>query len=157
MALATRTDQREYPWIGVGGAGPPPDNEVGHHGISHDTSAAGEAKITKMVVDQCEQFAFFLKLLKAAPEGTGSVLDNSLIFFASEHKTSAHTNVGAEQAWQNNNFAILAGRAGGKLTTGRTVNANGAPYGNTFVSMLNMAGVPTSSFGPHAPGAIPGL
>ena len=155
MALATRPDQRQYPWIGVGGAGP--EGEVGHHGLSHDTSAAGDATITKMVVDQCEQFAFFLKLLKAAPEGAGSVLDNSLIFFTSEHKTSAHDNVGGDQAWQNNNFAILAGRAGGKLTTGRTVNANGAPYGNTFVSMLNMAGVPTSSFGPHAPGAIPGL
>lgn len=147
--LCGRADSRQFPWLAFVGAGGA-ENEIGHHGYSHDPSVAGEARMRAIVLDQSKQFAFLLKLLKEAPEGAGTLLDNSVVFFTSEHTRSfGHT--------PDEMPAVVAGRAGGKLVTGRTLDTAGATYARTFVSMLNYAGVPTSSFGPHAPGPLAGL
>jgi hypothetical protein len=62
------------------------DNKVdkgdGHHGVSHDTSAAA----AQQRIDQiyCEQLSAFLQKMKTVQEGTGNLLDNTLVVFFNE-------------------------------------------------------------------------
>ena len=147
--LCGRPDEREYPWLGITGGGGP-DNEVGHHGYSHDDSSAGEARMKQIVLDQAAQFAFLLQAMQAVPEASGTLLDNSLVFFGTEHfRSFAHQT--------DQMPVVIAGKAGGKLTSGRTIDAGGAPYARTFVSLLGYAGAPTTGFGPYATGPLAGL
>jgi hypothetical protein len=53
---------------------------------------------------------------------------------------------------------VLAGKAGGKLVTGRYLRFNGNPHNQLYATFLNMYGVPTTSFGESAyPGTLAGL
>ncbi|HVY29061.1 MAG TPA: DUF1552 domain-containing protein [Polyangiaceae bacterium] len=58
------------------------DKGDGHHGVSHDTSAA----LAQERIDQIysEQLSLALQKWKATPEGTGSLLDNTLVVFFNE-------------------------------------------------------------------------
>jgi hypothetical protein len=55
---------------------------------------------------------------------------------------------------------VLAGRAGGALKTGRFLTFDGSmPHQNLLVSMLNLMGVPATTFGrpDSCSGELPGL
>ena len=57
-------------------------NSSPHHGLSHHgNNPAQMAKLVKINTLHMEQFAYFLEKLKATPDGDGSVLDHSLIFY----------------------------------------------------------------------------
>jgi hypothetical protein len=149
--LAHRGDARQFPWLGIVAGGYVGTNfENGHHGISHDGSAVGRERMNKICLDQTEQFAFFLNLLKTTRDGTGTLLDSSLVFFASETQNSGGHLV-------HRMTTILAGKANGRLAGGREIDGTGQPYANVLCSVLNLAGVPTEKFGIFGTGRIPGL
>jgi len=152
VQMCNRGDARQFPWIGVVGGGASGDMayEEGHHGISHDLSTTGYDRMRKIVTDQVQQLAYMLNLMKTTADGTGSLLDNSLVMYSSESSTGWNHD-------RRNMSAILAGKAGGKLTTGRTVKGNGAPWGNFLVSMLNYSGVAVTRFGKYGVAPLAGL
>ena len=53
---------------------------------------------------------------------------------------------------------LLAGKAGGQLSTGRFLEYMGNPHNELYASFLNMLGVPSTGFGePDFPGTLSGL
>jgi hypothetical protein len=140
--LFQRFDQLRFPWLGIDRA---------HHDVSHDTTPKGLAQQTAIVQWEVELFAWFLHQLRSTPEGAGNLLDNSLIFFASEH---SH---GRSHEYKDMPV-LLAGRAGGQVKTGRHIRyAAGTPYARAFVSLLNYVGVPATRFGTYGNGPLSGL
>ncbi len=140
--LFQRYDSLRFPWLGIDRA---------HHDVSHDTTPTGLRQQTAIVAWEVELFAWFLHQLRSVPEGAGNLLDNCLIFFASEH---SH---GRSHEYKDMPV-LLAGRAGGQVKTGRHIRyPAGTPYAKAFVSMLNYAGVPATRFGTYGNGPLSGL
>lgn len=147
LALALQTDstriatfmvQREgsnrpYPWIGV---------TDGHHDLSHHGgSAEKQAKIAKINRFHIEQFANFIGKLKSMREGTGSVLDNSMIVLGSgiaDGNAHAHHDLPV----------LLCGGGAGALKPGRHVQfEKETPMTNLYLTLLGEMGVKTDRIG----------
>lgn len=105
--------------------------------------------------------------LAATPEGNGTMLDNSLMLWTSEFSMGAIHSV-------NDMPVLLAGKAGGRLRTGRHLNYNlraatnpttlqyqtRSSMHNLFVSILNAFDFPDTQFGSNhvwAHGPLTGL
>jgi hypothetical protein len=133
---------RAYPFIGV--------NE-GHHETSHHQGLQSNFdKLVKIDTWEVQQLAYLLGKLDAIEEGTGTILDNTVIFFSSEIEdgnSHAHKNLPV----------LLAGGCGGAFQMGRHIQYSGEKMGNLFVSMLNAIGVPTTSFGDDGTNPLPQL
>jgi hypothetical protein len=134
---------RDYAFIGAPGS---------HHEISHHQSLPENfAKLE--IIDRWEiaQFAKLLQKLKTTPDGDGNLLDNTVVFLSSEISDgNAHNH--------DNLPVLLAGKAGGALTPGRHVVYPGAPpLANLFVSLANIFGVATDTFGDDGTGPLQNL
>ncbi|RYD76479.1 MAG: DUF1552 domain-containing protein, partial [Verrucomicrobiaceae bacterium] len=136
--IATFMVQRDgsnkpYPWIGV---------TDGHHDLSHHGgSAEKQAKIAKINKYHMEQFAYFLGKLKGMREGTGNVLDNSMIVLGSgiaDGDAHAHHDLPV----------LLAGGGAGALKPGRHVtHGKETPMTNLYLTLLGQMGVKTERVG----------
>jgi Protein of unknown function (DUF1552) len=112
-----------------------------HHGISHHGNDQGRLDaIEKINVWEMEQFAYLARKLKAMPEGAGSVLDNSILYFSSEIEDGASHS-------HSNLPVLMLGKGGGLLRTGRHERYQNTSIGNLFVSLLQGVGGTTASFG----------
>jgi hypothetical protein len=123
---------RPYPFAGVA---------QGHHHISHHRNQP-ESLSKLAIIDKWHvtQFAYFLEKLKSVKEGEGTLLDNSMIVYGagiSDGNEHSHDNLPT----------ILAGRAGGTITPGRHIKADGVPMTNLFLSMLDRMEAPVAKFG----------
>jgi len=123
-----------YDWLGIS------DQE--HHLLSHElpTNLEAKAKLTKIYTWYSERFAYFLDLLAQTPDGDGSLLDNSLVVWGSE------LGVGRSHSFDNVPF-IVAGGAGGQLTTGRYLQYDNVEHNRLLVSVSNLMGAPIDKFG----------
>ncbi len=116
-----------FPWIGV---------SKGHHACQHEP----DANLDKMQTWLMSQVAVLIKRLKETPEGDGSMLDNCLIFVTSEMgDASAHSSKFMP--------ALLAGKAGGAVRSGRTINAANGFHNNLLLSMANAMGLKLTTIG----------
>ncbi len=112
------------------------------HNISHTNDWAA---ITKVTAWKVEQFAYFCSLLQATPEGTGTLLDHSVVYLGSE--------VAEGHVHSKTNMPILvAGRGNGRVTPGRHLRFSGS-VNNLHAALLTIVGVPTTKFG--ADGSAP--
>ncbi len=122
-----------------------------HHLMSHATDAATQANLTKINTWYTQQFAYLVSELKKLPEGEGTVLDNTLLFWPNE------LLVGDTHERRNLPY-MLAGKAGGQIRTGRYLNYKGNAHNQLYAAFLNLFGVPTTSFGEAMyPGTLTGL
>ena len=139
-----------FPQIGV------PD---GHHPTSHNEYAPEQmAKKAKIDSHQVQLFANYLERLRTTPDGDGSLLDHSLFVYGSGMSNgNRHDHL--------NLPVLLAGGANGQLKGGRHIKAGDevrpeerdfeyvpkfsrhTPVTNLMVSVLNMAGVETDTYG----------
>jgi hypothetical protein len=122
-----------HTWAGV---------SEGHHDLSHegDSNADAIEKITKVNVWFAEQFAYLLEQLKSVPEGDGTLLDNTLVLWGNElGRGNSHSRTQVP--------FVLAGRAGGALTTGRFLQYDDDSHSNLLVSLCQLMGVETETFG----------
>lgn len=121
----------------------------GHHTLSHDIlpGSLSQKMYTAICKWEVEQFAYLLSKMKAVQEPDGTLLDNSVVLFASGISDSnLHDTL--------NLPVLLAGKAGGKLRPGRHIVYKnykdwtpGIPISRLFLSMLNAVGVNATSFG----------
>jgi Protein of unknown function (DUF1552) len=124
---------RSYPWIGV---------HEGHHDLSHHgNSAEKKAKIAQINEWHMGMFAGFLGKLKSMKEGTGSVLDNSMIVCGSA--------IADGDAHSHKNLPILCcGHGAGALTAGRHVQfGKETPMTNLYLTLLDQMGVQADRVG----------
>ncbi len=147
MALAFQTDttrlatfmlahdgsNRSFPDIGV------PD---AHHSISHHQKDPVKlAKLGKIDRFYLRQLSYFLDKLKGIKEGSGTLLDNSMIVWGS--------GIGDPDRHNHDNLpVIVAGRAGGTWTPGKRIVLPGeTPITNLYLTMLDRMGVRAEKVG----------
>src|SRR3954451_4513029 len=130
--LARETSTRTYPEIGVSD----PHHPLTHHGNDPD-KIARMAKINQFHVSL---FAEFLAKLKAAPEGSGSLLGHGLFLYGS--------GMGNPNLHDHTTLPILvAGGAAGKLRGGRHMRyEKPSPLANLHLTLLDKVGVRLDSF-----------
>ncbi len=124
----------------------------GHHQLSHhDNRAESLAALQAIDTWEIEQLGYVLEKMKAVKEPGGTMLDNSIVLFSSEiadGDNHIHTDLPV----------LLAGRAGGRLRTGRHIRyASGTPIANLFISILNALGVDATTFGDDGAAPLPDL
>jgi hypothetical protein len=125
----------------------------GQHDMSHNINAENKAMLVKLDTWYMEQFAYLISRMKEIPEEGGTMLDNSLILYANE------LGRGDSHSGDRTPF-LLAGRAGGRVRTGRLLKFQGdMPHNNLLVSVLNAMDVPATTFGnpSFCTGPLPGL
>lgn len=123
----------QFPWLGV------PDV---HHALEHgdqDSAAIGD-KFNKVQTWFTDQIAGFLRRLKATPEGSSNMLDNSLVFVCTELTQGDHHTVEPLTG-------LLVGRAGGAVRPGRTLDLPNVPHNNLLLGMAQAMGVNLPSIG----------
>lgn len=113
-----------------------------HHEISHHSKDPEKLRqyaiINRWHVDQ---YGYLLRKLKAMKEGEKSVLDNSMILFASALSDGNSHD-------PHRLPVVLAGRAGGRIASGQhLVYSDDSPLSNLYVSMLDAFGTPVPRFG----------
>lgn len=113
-----------------------------HHALSHmdDGNAAGIEAFVKAERWFTEQFLYLIDRLRAMPEGSGTMLDNTLVVWAKEMGDS-RLHVCTDVPF------VLAGGAGGYLAKGRYINAAGASHQKLLVSICEAMGVTNRTFG----------
>jgi hypothetical protein len=126
------------------------------HSVSHHTGQDDlVAKFRAMVLWKMGQIAGFLQKLKDRqdPDGT-SVLDNSLVWISSEIADGNRHN-------HDDKPILLAGRLGGLVTPDRHVRfptsrdySQVKTYGDFFITLLDLFGVRTTTFGDDGKEAI---
>jgi uncharacterized protein DUF1552 len=113
-----------------------------HHGITHNGTYGPMPPTVEMkfVTYFMGILAYLLNELKSTQEGAGTLLDNCLIYYGSEMGEGWHV---AKQM-----PVVLAGKAGGKLQTGRhLLYPLGTPLAQLFLSILQLGGSQTQTFG----------
>ena len=116
---------------------------MGHHEISHHNFEKYKLDaLAKINVNQTELLAHFLNRLDGLKEGDSTLLDHSLIMYASSLSVpTSHS--------QRNLPVLLAGGASGRIAGGRHVAFPGdtTPLTNLYLTMLDKVGVPTDKLG----------
>jgi hypothetical protein len=130
----------------------------GHHTISHNSDAAAFTNIRAIKKNLFAKTTLFYDMLKATPEGAGTVWDNTLVVNWSElDQGDTHGN--------SNNLVVLSGGAGGYFRMGRYVNAGAGPkdsFSNLLISCWQYMGYNLTTWGdplllPGGDGPMPGL
>jgi uncharacterized protein DUF1552 len=117
----------------------------GHHTISHDADTVTDSveMLTKINVWYSQQLAYLLGKMASIKEGAGTMLDNTLVFWCNElSRGNVHSHPDMP--------FVLAGGAGGALKTGRWLvypKATSVPHNNLLVSIMNVMGLPDTTFG----------
>jgi hypothetical protein len=116
-----------------------------HHGISHDFASSGTnfEAYNKIQTWYAERVADFLTTLDSYPEGDGTLLDNTLVLWGTEIGESTQHDLTLMPY-------VLAGKAGGKIRTGRYLDYSSARKDSNqlLVSMAHAMGADDlTSFG----------
>jgi len=150
-----------FKWLG-GDYGQAGTGEFGsrlrsHHEMAHQGDGDAAQQRRKNGIDKyfISLFALMMERFKTVPEGTGTMLDNSVILCGS--------NMGNGGSHSNDRLPwILGGSCGGYFRTGRYVKqSGGTPHNQVLVAMSNAMGVPGGQFsnlrGVNYGGELPGL
>jgi hypothetical protein len=127
---------------GVTGA----QNDMSHHQNDPD-KLRQYALINKWHV---EQFAYLLGKLRSVREGEGTLLDNSMVLFASALSDGDSHDM-------HKLPIVLGGKGGGRIAAGQhIVCTEDTPTANLYLSMLNAFGTPVERFA-DSTGPLPGV
>jgi hypothetical protein len=126
----------------------------GHHDMSHDPddNADTQEKLTKINIWYAQQLNYLIEAMKKVPEGSGTMLDNTLILWCNElSKGNVHSH--------DHMPFVLAGHAGGALAGNQFLQLSKIPHNNLLVSCMNLMGLPDTTFGnpAYCTGALGGL
>jgi len=129
--LGRGQSNRSFPEIGV------PD---AHHPISHHQKDPEKLeKLYKINLYHSELLAYFLEKLRSTPEGDGSLLDHSIIFYGSDMSD------GNSHLLQN--LPILLAGGGGQIKGGSHIRyPKGTPLTNLYLTVLDKLRLPMEGF-----------
>ena len=128
--MAREASMKTYPEIGL----TTPHHTISHHGNKPEVIA----QHAKLNAYHMSLFAKFIEKMQATPDGDGSLLDHSLIFYGS----------GMSNANVHGPYPLPLVLLGGNVGKGRHINANEhTPLGNLWVTVAEMFGCPGQTFG----------
>ena len=133
FVLANEGSNKAYPFIDV---------REGHHTLSHHGGDAEKKnKIRKINEFHTRQLAYLLEKLNSVNEGSGSLLDNSMVAYGSGNSDgNAHSH--------HDLPILLAGGGCGTLKTGRHLRYDReTPLNNLWLAMLNRMEVDVAKLG----------
>ena len=138
-------DQCSYSFLGVNTLG----HDMARNNNNCDPSHAKKLKVYKWY---SEQAAYLLNKLNSIPEGTGTMLDNTVVLWVSEFSESNGHN-------SNKLMWFLMGNAGGYFKTGQVLNCDGRSTNDVHASLCNAFGIADRTFGnpAYCAGPLPGL
>ena len=135
--------QVRHTWVGV---------SMEHHTLSHMTAA--KDIMQKYAIERwyAERMAELYRQIDTVPEGNGTLLDNVMIIYCNDLTEGAAHSVSPA-------IAHVAGRAGGKLKTGRLLDLSAYDFTQLLVTAAHVMGVTSiNQVGPLGKaGDIPGL
>jgi len=114
---------------------------AGHHDVSHHQNDEDKLRQYEIISRwHIAQYAYLLDKLKGMKEGESTVLDNSMVLFASAlsdgNKHDPHRLP-----------IVVGGGGGGRIETGQhLVYSEDSPLANLYVSMLDAFGAPVERF-----------
>ena len=143
-----------FPWLGLPFGAQTDYGHREHHEISHfwedfKDVGNGESKggnYQKILGWHIQQLGKLVQALKAAPDGTGTLLQNTALLSCSEH-SSAHEKTDMP--------FLLFGQAGGAFKTGRYLEYSKVTHNQLLVSLMNAMGVEGSTYGEPSLGSGP--
>ena len=125
------------------------------HNISHHKNKPDKLRQYQLINQyHVEKFAYLLRRMKSIDEGSGTLLDNSMILFGSSMRDgNSHEATTLP--------LILAGGGGGSLTPGKVLDFTDRPdperrLSNLHIAMMQRMGVPVKKFG-NGIGPLPGI
>jgi hypothetical protein len=132
------------------------NHDASHYGNPGSPTAAQFIQLKRWFMDR---FVYLIQKLAATPDPDGgTLLDNSVVFLCSE--------LGDSNLHDHRNMPfLLAGRAGGRLRTGRLLDYTGGasgdnqPHTKLLVSIARLMGNDIDRYGytGHGTGPLPGL
>jgi hypothetical protein len=124
---------------------------AGHHDVSHHQKDADKLRQYQIINQwHIDQFAYLLRKLDSMKEGDSTVLDNSMVLFASALSDGDRHD-------PHKLPLVLGGRAGGRIDSGQhLVYTEDTPCANLYVSMLDAFGLPVERFA-DSTGPLTGL
>jgi len=128
--MAREASMKTYPEIGLS----TPHHTMSHHGNKPEVIE----QHAKLNTYHLSMFAKFIEKLAATPDGDGSLLDHSLIFYGS----------GMSNANVHGPYPLPLVAVGGGIGKGRHIMAKEhTPLGNLWVSVAEMFDCPETAFG----------
>lgn len=157
MVMAFWTDSTRVSTFMFGNAVSPrnfsflPGVSQGHHETSHHEGKPEKLEQYRIISTWfMTQYAYMLERMKSIKEGNGNLLDNSMVMIGSALKDGNSHN-------PHNLPLVLAGKAGGTLSTGRhLVYDKDTPLCNLYLGMLRRMGVKADRIGDSTK-ELPGL
>jgi hypothetical protein len=117
------------------------DQAKGFHALAHkESEPSSRAKLVKIHTWYAGELAYFLDRLAAVREGSGTLLDNTLVVWLNELGT------GGDHRHDRTPW-VLAGNVAGFFRTGRLVETKDAPHNRLLLSIAHAMGVPLATFG----------
>lgn len=128
-----------------------PGVKQSHHETSHHENHADKLEQYRIITTWFStQYAYMLSKMKNIKEGNGNLLDNSMVLFGSGFRDGNAHN-------PHNLPLVLAGKAGGTLSTGRHLTyAKDTQLCNLYLGMIRRMGVQADRFG-DSTGELPKL
>ncbi len=140
-----------YDFLGIGKS---------HHGISHGSEGVTATPqqrnqwLVQIETFHAQQFKYLLDKLNGIPEGSGTMLDNSLVIWNHEQQSGDNHSrrdmpyvlAGGLGVFKMGRALDIGGRDsdGGKQGVGRD---SGKPHNGLLIAIANAMGVPTDAFG----------
>jgi len=110
----------------------------GGHGLGHVDQPGNETWI-KIRQYNCQMLVKLMKSLEAIPEGSGSMMDNTLIVYTSNNGEKQHTD-------GSNWPFVLLGNGGGRFKTGQYTQIESRPINDLYTTFLHGVGAPVDRF-----------
>lgn len=138
-------DQCTYSWLGVNTLG----HDMAHNNGNCDPTGSKKLQVYRWY---SEQAAYLMGKLRDIPEGDGTMLDNTVVLWASEFGDSNGHGSG-------NLMWLMLGNVAGYFRTGNILNCNGRSVNDVHVSLQNAFGISEQNFGNSAycDGPLPGI
>ena len=108
------------------------------HNLGHMDQPDNEIWV-KIRQYNCQMLVKLMKSLEAIPEGSGTMMDNTLIVYGSNNGDKQHTN-------GTNWPFVLLGNGGGHFKTGQYTHVNDRPLNDLYTTFLHGIGKPVDRF-----------
>ena len=133
LQFGNSNDQCSYSWLGVNNIG----HDLAHNNNNCDPSGSKKLTVYKWYSTMLDHL---LTRLDSVQEGQGTMLDNTLVVWASEFSDSNGHN-------SNRLMWLLAGNVNGYFNSGRIIDTAGTSVSDFHVSVQNAMGVADDNFG----------